>query len=172
MRKTQDHGFTALRVEGNILPPEFLQKVAAMMAANQTPADYGISKSLNIRDEIGRYWRIGLDLWSTYADRRERMDKGTAKVGVQGWLEPFLFQVLGYRDLDRSPPVILGERQFPLSHRACGGSIPVLLTTREFDLDKGDPRFGDEGRKRPPHALIQEYLNAEDACLWEPRRWP
>ncbi|MBF0462594.1 MAG: N-6 DNA methylase [Magnetococcales bacterium] len=166
MRKNPDHGCTALRVEGNILPPEFLQKVAALAAPDQSNADYGISKSLNIRDEIGRYWRIGLDLWSTYADRREMMDRGTAKIGVQGWLEPFLFQVLGYLDLDRSPSVILGERQFPLSHRACGGSIPILLTTQEFDMDKGDPRFGDEGRKRPPHALIQEYLNAEEACLW------
>ncbi|MBF0399305.1 MAG: N-6 DNA methylase [Magnetococcales bacterium] len=166
MRKNADHGFTALRVEGNILPPEFLQKVAAMGAPDQTPANYDISKSLNIRDEIGRYWRIGLDLWSSYADRRGITDRGSVKVGIYGWLEPFLFQVLGYRDLDRSPPAILGDRQFPLSHRACGGSIPILLTTWEFDLDKGDPRFGDEGRRRPPHALIQEYLNAEEACLW------
>jgi hypothetical protein len=27
-------------------------------------------------------------------------------------------------------------------------------------------RFGDEGRRRPPHGLLQEYLNAADTCLW------
>ncbi|MBF0309981.1 MAG: N-6 DNA methylase [Magnetococcales bacterium] len=166
MKRSQDHGFTALKVEGNILPPEFLQKVAALAAPRQANTDYGVSKSFNTKDEIGRYWRIGLDLWSDYASRRERRDGIAARVGIEEWLVPFLKQVLGYQDLERSPSVTLGDRQFPVSHRVCGGSVPLLLTTREFDLDKADACFGDEGRKRPPHGLIQEYLNAEDACLW------
>ncbi|MBF0629480.1 MAG: N-6 DNA methylase [Magnetococcales bacterium] len=166
MKRNQNHGFTVLKVEGNILPPEFLQKVAALAAPRQANTDYDVSKSFNIKDEIGRYWRIGLDLWSDYASRRERRDGVAARVGIEEWLVPFLKQVLGYQDLERSPSVTSGDRQFPVSHRACGGSVPVLLTTREFDLDKADARFGDEGRKRPPHGLIQEYLNAEDSCLW------
>ncbi|MBF0415712.1 MAG: N-6 DNA methylase [Magnetococcales bacterium] len=166
MKRNQDHGFIALKIEGNILPPEFLQKVAALTAPHQANADYGVSKSFNIKDEIGRYWRIGLDLWSEYASRRERRDGIAAKVGIQEWLVPFLTQVLGYQDLEPSSLVVLGDRQYPVTHRVYGKAVPVLLTTREFDLDKADIRFGDEGRKRPPHGLIQEYLNAEDSCLW------
>ncbi|MBF0284613.1 MAG: hypothetical protein HQL51_09155 [Magnetococcales bacterium] len=45
MKRSQDHGFTALKVEGNILPPEFLQKVAALTAPHQTNADYPRSGS-------------------------------------------------------------------------------------------------------------------------------
>ncbi|MEO5367804.1 MAG: N-6 DNA methylase [Magnetococcus sp. WYHC-3] len=166
MKKLREHGFTALRIEGNILPPEFLQKVAARTAPGQSNADYGISKSLGIKDEIGRYWRMGMDLWTDYATRRDRQDLGTSKVGVAEWLLPFLRDVLGYRDIGAAAPVTMGEREFRLSHRASEGAVPFLLATREFDLDKADGRFGDEGRKRPPHGLIQEFLNAEDDCLW------
>lgn len=166
MKKIRDHGFMALRIEGNILPPEFLQKVAALTAPGQTNADYGVSKSFNIKDEIGRYWRIGLDLWTDYTIRRDRQDMGSAKVGIEEWLLPLLRDVLGYRDIEKSGAVTLGEREFRLSHQADGGVVLFLLTTREFDLDKADSRFGEAGRKRPPHGLIQEFLNASEASLW------
>ena len=63
-RTRHGSGFTALRVEGGILPPEFLTEVAALQAPRQTGADYGLSESLSIKDEIARYWRIGTDLYS------------------------------------------------------------------------------------------------------------
>ncbi|ABK44518.1 putative type II DNA modification enzyme [Magnetococcus marinus MC-1] len=166
MRKQKDHGFTALRIEGNILPPEFLQKVTKLSAPGQSNADYGISKSFNVKDMIGHYWRISVDLWSDYVARRDRQDLGASKVGVAEWLLPFLRDVLGYRDIDKAAPVTMRDREFRLSHRASEGAVPFLLATREFDLDKADGRFGDEGRKRPPHGMIQEFLNAEDDCLW------
>ncbi|MBF0124998.1 MAG: N-6 DNA methylase, partial [Magnetococcales bacterium] len=166
MKPLQDHSFTAIRVAGHILPPEFLQQVAAMQAPHQSHADYGLSRSFNLRDEIGRYWRISLDLWSDYSARRDIRTIDAAQVGVQGWLLPLLIQVLGYRDVQPAPAAQLGERQFPISHRACSGTLPLLLTTRAFDLDKSELVFGDAGRKRPPHALLQEYLNADPSCLW------
>jgi hypothetical protein len=33
-------------------------------------------------------------------------------------------------------------------------------------LDKAYPHFGYENRRRTPHGLIQEYLNATDQALW------
>ncbi len=38
--------------------------------------------------------------------------------------------------------------------------------TDGYDLDKADPCFGGNGRRLAPHALMQEYLNAEAAALW------
>ena len=48
-RTRKNHGFTALRIEGGLLPPEFLQVIAALQAPRQVGADYGLSKSLALR---------------------------------------------------------------------------------------------------------------------------
>ena len=159
-RTRKDHGFIALRIEGGILPPEFLQTIAALEAPEQTGAAYGLSRSLALKEELARYWRIANDLYSSYSERRPR------RVGVGQWLVPLLRDILGYGDLTASKSVALGERRFKLTHRACSGSVPLLLTTHDLELDKADPRFGDEGRRQAPHGLMQEYLNAEDASLW------
>src|SRR4029077_7381850 len=50
--------FEALSIEGGLLSPEWLTRVAQLQAGGQTEADYRTPKGLNLRDEIGRYWRI------------------------------------------------------------------------------------------------------------------
>ncbi len=158
--------FTALKVEGGILPPEFLSEVAALDAPRQSGADYGLSKSLSIKDEIARYWRIGNDLHGRYAERRPRRGLSASRVGVDDYLVELLRVPFGYGDLATAGSVELEERVFRLTHRACGGAVPLLLVTRDFDLDKPDPRLGDNGRRPAPHGMMQEYLNAEAGALW------
>ena len=165
-RTRRSHGFTALRIEGGILPPEFLQNIAALEAPRQTGADYGLSKSLALKEELARYWRIANDLYTRYSERRARRDLIARQVGVDEWLVPLLRSLLGYDDLTTSNSVTLGDQVFKLTHRACGEAVPLLLVRRDFNLDKADPRFGYEGRRQAPHGLMQEYLNAEDGSLW------
>ena len=162
----RNRGFSAIRIEGGILPPEFLQSVAALEAPQQTGADYGFSKSLAIKEEIAREWRIANDLHSRYAERRLRNDLSAVRVGVEDWLVPFLHSRLGYADLSATDSVELDDRVFRLSHRACEGSVPLLLLTNNFDLDQADPRLGHDGRRQAPHGLMQEYLNTDDDALW------
>ena len=158
--------FTALKIEGGILPPEFLQDVADLEAPHQAGTDYGLSCSLAIKEELARYWRIGSDLYSRYAKRRPRADLGMSMVGIEEWLVPFLRSLLGYDDLVAAGSTALDGQVFKLTHRACGGAVPLLLVTHDFDLDRGDPRLGDDGRRQAAHSALQEYLNAEDAALW------
>ena len=165
-RTRKDHGFTALRIEGGILPPEFLQNIAVLEAPEQTGSAYGLSKSLALKEELARYWRIANDLHTRYSERRPRRELSAGHVGVGEWLVPLLRDIFGYGDLSASKSVALGDRHFKLTHRACNASVPLLLTTRDFELDKADSRFGYEGRRQTPHGLMQEYLNAEDASLW------
>ena len=165
-RKRRSNGFTALKVEGGILPPEFLQTVAAQEASKQYQADYGVSKSLVLREELARYWRIGSDLYARYSERRARKDLNKNRVGVDEWLVELIHTILGYDDLVVTDSVAIGDRIFKLTHRACGDAVPLLLVTDDFDLERADTRFGDEGRRQTPHGLIQEYLNAEDRSLW------
>ena len=162
----KSHGFTALKIEGGILPPEFLQSVAVLEAPHQAGVDYGLSQSLAIREELARYWRIAGDLHSRYAERRSRQDLRASEVGVEEWLVPFLRSLLGYDDLAAVGGAILDDRVFKLTHRACGGAVPLLLVTSDFDLDKADLRLGHDGRRQAAHGILQEYLNSEDAALW------
>ena len=159
-------GFDALRIEGSLLPAEFLHTVAALQAPHQSEADYGIPPGLRLRDEIGRYWRIAHSLWQRYAEQAQRADADARKAGIDGWLVPLLREVLGFADLHATPARIKDERRFPVTHLACGDQVPLVLTTADHGLDKGDAAFGEEGRRRSPHGLAQEYLNAEEACLW------
>ena len=87
-RTRKDHGFTALRIEGGILPAEFLQSIAALEAPRQTVTAYSLSKSLVLKEELARYWRIANDLYASYSERRQ--------VGVDQWLVPLLRDILGY----------------------------------------------------------------------------
>ena len=84
--KRKNHGFTALRIEGGILPPEYLQTIAGLQAPSQKGTDYGLTKSLAIKEEIARYWRIANDLYNLYAERRERSDSIHGKwASKTGW---------------------------------------------------------------------------------------
>ncbi len=159
-------GFTALKIEGGILPSEFLQTIATLQAPRQAGADYGLSKSLAIKEELARYWRIANDLYGRYSERRPRRDLTAPQVDIDEWLVPFLRSLLGYGDLAATDSVLLEDRVFRLTHRACEGAVPLLLVTHDFDLDKADPRLGHDGRRQAPHGMMQEYLNAEDAALW------
>jgi hypothetical protein len=57
-------GFEALSIEGGLLSPEWLSRVAQLSAGGQAEADYRIPKGMNVRDDIGRYWRIAQAHWS------------------------------------------------------------------------------------------------------------
>ena len=161
------HGFTAVRTEGSILPPSFvLDSVSTLKAKNQSGPDYGLSKSLSLRDEIARYWSIARDQFEEYEDRRGRVTKSGRIMVDRDWPIPLIKSVLGYKDLERTGPVHAEDRYFPLTHRACERTVPMLLTYPKYQMDKPDARFGFEGRRQAPHSLMQEYLNAEDSCLW------
>lgn len=164
-RKTE-HGFVALRLEGGILPAEFFQKVAALEAKKQKNADYRLAKGLNIRDEIGRAWRIAVAEWREYQEHLIRKDVDAFDVGVRKWLVSLFKQVLGFEEIHPSERIFLADRSFPINFRAEQDTVPLVLTTANYLLDKSYTFFGEEGRKRSPHGLLQEYLNADESCLW------
>lgn len=160
------HGFVALRLEGGILPAEFFQKVAALEAKKQKISDYRLAKGLNIRDEIGRAYRIAIAEWRDYQEHRIRSNADQYEIGVKRWLVALFKQVLGFEDLRPSEHILLAERSFPVNYRGENNTVPIVLTTHDYLLDKSNVLFGEEGRKRSPHGLLQEYLNADETCLW------
>ncbi len=162
-----ESAFTALRIEGGLFPAEFLQAVVAERVPGRAATDYGMLPSRSLRDEIGRYWTDAEMLWKEYQRDRERADRDPQRTGVERWLLRLLREVFGFSDITRVPlGATVGERSFPITHRAHGGAVPLLLTVSRHDLDRASPEFGDGGRRRAPHATLQEYLNAEPSALW------
>ena len=164
--KHRNSSITALKIEGGILPPEYLSSIVALQAPHQAGVDYGLSKSLTLKEELARYWRIANDLYDRYSAHYRRTDLNISQFGIEKWLVPFLHQLLGYRDITIAQSIHLNDRIFKLTHHAFGGAVPFLLLPHDFDLDKADVRLGDSGRRQAPHSTMQEYLNTEDAALW------
>ncbi len=162
--KKPDLNLDALRIEGSLLPAEFIQKLLELKADHQSAADYDIPPGLNVKDEIGRFWRIASALWTDFKLRRDKAGAKPEEVALKNWLVPLFTQVLGFENWAPTLGETLGERRFPLTHKL--GAAPLLLLPHTIDLDKGDARFAPEGRRRSPHATVQELLNASDAALW------
>ncbi|HBO3944110.1 TPA: N-6 DNA methylase [Pseudomonas aeruginosa] len=189
MTRTIHREFDSLRIEGGIFPGEFLNAVRDLKLKGQGSTDYGLHRTLKLRDEVSRYWRIARAEWEAFNEARQRQDIDRNALSVERFLVPLLQQVFGFSDLQACrQPRYLGERHFPLSHEAgfaelaaissfslgAGADeaprriahIPLVLTGPDFILDKSYPAFGDEGRRRSPQGLLQEYLNASSEALW------
>ncbi len=166
MRKNRnDTGLEAIRIEGGLLSSSLLTLLRHYQLPGQTPEDYGIEKGLKLNDELSRYWRIAQARWQQFSDLKKRADLDHDTVAKENWLIPLFTRVLDFQ-VEESRPVYVGERTFPVTHTAFNGSVPFVLTGPAHSLEKGDPQFGEEGRKRSPAGLLQEYINAEDCCLW------
>jgi hypothetical protein len=156
--------FEALSIEGGLLSPEWLSKVAQLQAGTQADADYGIHKGLNLRDEIGRYWRIAQAHWADFKAGREAKADPTA-VGDR-FVLGVLRDAFGFSALGSAEPAVLQERTYPIGYATLAGRVPVVVAPADSGLDTLSPRFGEGGRRRSAFGLAQEYLNAQEGALW------
>lgn len=157
--------FDAIHIEGGLLPAEWLGTIAALKAAHQSPADYGIPKGLNLRDEVGRYWRIAQAHWSEFAQNRDQAEDPHAL--ASRFVQALMRDVFGAHDLQlHTAPVEFNERLYPITATARAGRLPLVIAAAHQRLDERDRRFGDSGRQRSAFGLLQDYLNASDAALW------
>ena len=156
--------FEALSIEGGLLSPEWLSKVAQLQAGHQADADYRIHKGLNLRDEIGRYWRIAQAHWADF--NAGRAAKSDPKTLADRFVPALLRDALGFASLTTVPTAVLQERSFPIGHVALSGRAPVIVAPADSGLDTLSLSFGDGGRRRSAFGLAQEYLNAQEDALW------
>jgi hypothetical protein len=176
-RKVRQHeaqlAFEALSIEGGLISPEWLARVAQLAAGHQAEADYRVPKGLNLRDEIGRFWRMAQAHWADFA---RAWSAGKAEEGVaEQFVTALLRDCFGFTSLERKEPVTLGERTYPLGWAALEGRVPIVIVAprpsdseaaRKSALDDLSPDLGDAGRRRSAFGLAQEYVNAADDALW------
>jgi hypothetical protein len=156
--------FEALSIEGSLLSPEWLSKVAQLSAGSQTEADYRVPKGLNLRDEIGRYWRIAHAHWKDFS--AGTVSKAEPSALASRFVTALLKESFGFESLSPVSPILLSERRYPIGHSALGNRVPVVIAPAVTGIDTLSPAFGDDGRRRSPFGLAQEYLNAAEGALW------
>ena len=156
--------FDALTIEGGLLSPEWLSKVAQLQAGSQSESDYRVPKGLSLRDEIGRYWRIAQAHWAEFAQGRNANSDGKAL--AERFVTSLLREAFGFASLAAIEPVVIADRRYPIGHAALGGRVPVVVAPPDAGCDDASPAFGDSGRRRSAFGLTQEVLNAHDGALW------
>jgi hypothetical protein len=157
-------GFEALAIEGSLLSPEWLSKIAQLAADSQSESDYRVPKGLNLRDEIGRYWRISQAHWKEYAaGLTSSVDRAAL---AERFVTSLLRESFGFTSLARVEAPVLSERSYPIGYAALGLSVPVVIAPAASGIDTLSPTFGDEGRRRSAFGLAQEYLNAAEGAVW------
>lgn len=156
--------FESIAIEGGLLSPDWLARVAQLRAANQTEADYAVPKGLNLRDEIGRYWRMAQAHWKDFATGM--VAGADARPLVERFVLALLRDSFGFASLATVGTIQIGERAFPIGFSAQGRRVPIIVAPAGRGLEAPLPEFGDSGRRRTAFGLAQEYLNEVDEALW------
>ena len=165
-----------LRLEGALFLPDVLEKAALGTARLQTEADYGIPKSLKLKDEYSRAFQIASALWKHFAPQMDRTDLDAAHA-TASFVTELLRTALAYPVVGASTGITVGERHYPVTHIASNGQgaqLPIVIAPHSLGLDDADPRYGvrhadgsaSGQRKKSPFQLMQELLNASPDHQW------
>lgn len=177
-RNATQLAYTAIRIEGGLIPAEELNRLTTLStpeATEQTEAHYDIPRGLKLRDEIARAFKIAQGLWHTFQQQRARQDAHPQDVTEFGWLLHLCRHVLGMGDLKavgHMAAASTGAKTYQVGHSSLNGRLPVVMAAYNQPLDQPAERFGDTNpdtgrtRKRSPYMLAQEALNASDDTLW------
>jgi hypothetical protein len=153
--------FEALTVEGALISPPMLARIAARQAGEQTEADYGVPKGLTLRDEIARYFRIGQALFAALVATETPSSAATIR-----FVENLLRDVLGFADLKAVSVRTIGDRQFAVTLEALHGRVPIVVVPPADDIDRPSDHLPTDGRRRSAASALQDWLNANEAALW------
>ncbi|BCQ24716.1 N-6 DNA methylase [Caballeronia sp. NK8] len=174
-KKITTLAYSAIRIEGGLIPADELAHLTTLVdpeSTEQTETQYRIPKGLKLRDEVGRDFKIALTLWTDFQALRKRSDVNAYEVTVREFLVPLMRDVLHFSDITRCAPIESGGHSYAIGYVAEGGHVPLVFAGHDQSLDAPAERFGETNpdtgkvRRRSPHMLAQEALNASDAALW------
>lgn len=157
--------FAAVHSEGNLLPPDLLQRLMDRDKAlpGLAPADYHHDGE-RLNELAAESWLRLQGRWLAFQDARAALpadDPGTT-VTRERWLLP-LFQELDYGRLQTAKAVELGGRTYAVSH--AWPPAPIHLVGCNVALDQKTAGVAGAARTSP-HSLVQELLNRSDDHLW------
>src|SRR5258706_240042 len=153
--------FDAIMVEGSLIAPAMLARIAQHHAAGQSESDYVVPKGLTLREEISRYFRIGQALFIEFSASEPPSVAGTVR-----FIEKLLRDAFGFADLHRVGTRSSGDRQFAVTLEGLDGRAPVVVVPPTDDLDRPSEHLAIDGRRRSAASAVQDWLNASEGALW------
>ncbi len=156
--------WSTVTVEGGLFPSDLLDQIAEGQGEGQQPQDFGLERG-RLSDEIQSAFSDAQSYWDSYRRRIDRSaeDQHTG-LTRNAWMIPF-FGLLGYREGDivfRRESTSVGSVDYAISHFAGTDdhAPPIHILGCQYELHRRPPQGG-----RSPHALVQEFLNRDEA-LW------
>lgn len=151
----------AITVEGALIPPAMLARVASQKADGQSEEDYRVPKGLTLRDEIARYFRIGQAL---FTDLRASPIPSAGK--TVAFVEALLPEVFGFADLVRVSTPTLDGQLFAPTLEGLSGRVPIVVVPPSDELDHPSEHLTSDHRRRSAASALQDWLNANEKALW------
>jgi hypothetical protein len=160
-----------ISVVGGLFTPEWLARVAALQAPQQTDADYGVRAGFTLREEIGLAWRSAQALWRQFD--QVRMQPGHDAWGVsRRFVIELARQCFGLPLVPQAHSLQQAGQSWPVAAVAHGGRVPLFVSPHHEPkpLDSTHEGLGDSAsgkvRRRSAFAALQELLNARGDSLW------
>src|SRR5579885_3472373 len=151
----------AITIEGALIAPAMLARVAAREAEGQSDADYKIPKGLTLRDEIACYFRIGQALFADF-----NTNTAPSVVRTVTFVEALLRDVFGFADIARVGSRTVDERLYAVTLEGLSGRAPVVVVPPSDSLDRASDHLPTDGRRRSAATAVQDWLNAQEGALW------
>ena len=153
--------FDAITVEGALIAPAMLGRIARHEAEEQSGADYSVPKGLTLRDEIARYFRIGQALHTGFAASKSPSLNATIT-----FVEKLLHDVFGFSDLRRVGTRTLADRKFAVTLEGLQGRVPIVVVPPADDLDRPSASLASDVGRRSAASALQDWLNASGDVTW------
>jgi hypothetical protein len=156
----------ALRVVGDVLPPDV---IAEVVAGGDLPGldagAYHLELRVSPREAANRAWAVLRGAWTAYRDALAAAGEPATGLTRERWLS-VLLRELGFGRVPTTPAggLVADGRSWPVSHLA-DGRLPIHLLGWGVDLDHRTKGLAGAA-ERPPHAMLQELLNRSDDYLW------
>jgi hypothetical protein len=160
-RHTTALAFDAITVEGALIAPAMLARIAQHQAGAQSEAEYAVPKGLSLREEIARYFRVGQALFAELT-----ASKTPSHAATVAFVEKLLHGVFGFADLRRVGSPANAARQFAVTLEGLDGRVPIVVVPPTDDLDHPSSYLLADGRRRSAASAVQDWLNAGEGVLW------
>lgn len=136
----------ALAIEGGLLSPDWLARVASLDAGGRTEVDYyRIPKGLQLRDNQPLLAHSA-GAWRTAAGRASVIGARSpeaARLRSERFVLALLGESFGFASLSPIETQLIGDRSYPIGFAALGGRVPVVIAPEGVGLDALAPASGD-----------------------------
>jgi len=158
--------FTTIHIEGAILPPDLLQRIAAGDPGLEglSPDSYHLIEGEKINEVTSRSWNRLLGAWAAFQEHLAKLPEGDAATSLtrEKWLL-HLFRELGYGRLAPARTLEIAGKSYPVSHAS--QTTPIHLIGWGVELDRRSAGVAG-ARRSSPHSMVQELLNRSEELLW------